>query len=743
MTTIETAGRVTTAPAAQASRNGTPSPAAAAKAPDLSWTRRVMRWGQINIREIEPPEFDVAWWEDYWKSIHLDGITLNAGGIVAYYPTELPDHHRSRWLGERDLFGELVQACKRCGMRVLGRIDPGESYEDVYWRHPDWFAVDRDGRPLRENAMPELYIPCMNGPYYWEFVPRIMREILERYDVDGVFCSEWDGRRRICYCPRCRELFTRATGHQLPAGTDPNDMAWKQWVMWHEHRLEEIWRFWDGFVKQTKPGTFWMGNHSDRGFLADMAEMINVDNQSRRGDHPLWAVGEQGKKMRALTRGQKPYFHIFSSNSHSRHVAKPEAEYRLYIADAVLADSRPWFTIIGGVQADKRQFGPLADMYRWHHANQEYLRDRQSLAETAIVFHDRHRFLPRAAHGPRGNDATHSASPAVPGLGAASQQHPGGDSFRGMYYALLRNRIPFDLAHVARLDEEALAPYKLLVLPHVAALSDQEADSIRGFVARGGALLATFETGAYDEWGRARPKGALDDVLGIERRWATAGPLTHAYAQLHHDRDPHGILAGLEQTGVTLGTDYVVPVQPAPGTQGDTVTLIPPYITYPPEEAFSRTGDSGQPLLLLTEGAAGEGRRAYFSGNAAAFFMASNSPDYARLIRNAVEWVFPGDQPLRVEGPGLLEAHPYRQERSLQIHLVNFTNPDAWRAPVHELLPVGPHTLRVRVSAGQSVGGQARCLVSGQSLPVAATGEWAEVTLPTILDHEIVVFELA
>jgi len=43
---------------------------------DLSWTRRAMRWGQINIREIEPPEFDVAWWEAYWRSIHLDGITL-------------------------------------------------------------------------------------------------------------------------------------------------------------------------------------------------------------------------------------------------------------------------------------------------------------------------------------------------------------------------------------------------------------------------------------------------------------------------------------------------------------------------------------------------------------------------------------------------------------------------------------------------------------------------------------------
>ena len=71
MTTVESPGRV--APSANPSRNGHPSPAPARSDADLSWTRHVMRWGQINIREVEPPDFDVAWWEEYWKSIHLDG----------------------------------------------------------------------------------------------------------------------------------------------------------------------------------------------------------------------------------------------------------------------------------------------------------------------------------------------------------------------------------------------------------------------------------------------------------------------------------------------------------------------------------------------------------------------------------------------------------------------------------------------------------------------------------------------
>jgi hypothetical protein len=221
--------------------------------------------------------------------------------------------------------------------------------------------------------------------------------------------------------------------------------------------------------------------------------------------------------------------------------------------------------------------------------------------------------------------------------------------------------------------------------------------------------------------------------------------LTHAYAQLHHDRDPHAILAGLEETEVTLGTDYLVPVEPAPGTDGSALTFIPPYPTYPPEEAFSRTGDSGLPLVLLTAGTAGEGRRVYWPGNIDTFFMATNSPDYCQLLSNAVQWAFSGEQPVEVRGSGLIEVHPYRQEYNLQVHLVNFTNPDCWKAPVHELIPVGPQRIRVRVPPREQPVPEARCLVSNRKLPVTLTpsGCWAEVYLPDLLDHEIVVFDLA
>src|ERR1041384_7487322 len=56
----------------------------------VPWYRRCLRWGQTNITELDVTRYDIAWWRDYWKRTCVQGIIVNAGGIVAYYPTEYP-----------------------------------------------------------------------------------------------------------------------------------------------------------------------------------------------------------------------------------------------------------------------------------------------------------------------------------------------------------------------------------------------------------------------------------------------------------------------------------------------------------------------------------------------------------------------------------------------------------------------------------------------------------------------------
>ncbi len=102
-----------------------------APAPAPSWVDRPMRWAQLTLVEDDPGKFDPGFWLDYFRRTHSDAVCLSAGGCVAYYPTEVPLHHRSRWLGNRDVFGELVKGCRDLGMVVVARTDPHATYDDV------------------------------------------------------------------------------------------------------------------------------------------------------------------------------------------------------------------------------------------------------------------------------------------------------------------------------------------------------------------------------------------------------------------------------------------------------------------------------------------------------------------------------------------------------------------------------------------------------------------------------------
>lgn len=184
-----------------------------------SWFDEPLRWGQLTLVEDDPPKLDVAWWAGFWKRCGLQAITLSAGGVVCYYPTRVPLHYKSRWLGKRDAFGELVAAAKKLGLRVLARVDTHAVHADVFEAHPEWIARDAQGRPVRHWVMPELYLTSFIGPYHWEYVPQIIREIHSLYDVDGIFANRWNSTppQSNCHCDYCRDSFRQYAGADIPA----------------------------------------------------------------------------------------------------------------------------------------------------------------------------------------------------------------------------------------------------------------------------------------------------------------------------------------------------------------------------------------------------------------------------------------------------------------------------------------------------------------------------------------------
>jgi hypothetical protein len=167
------------------------------------------------------------------------------------------------------------------------------------------------------------------------------------------------------------------------------------------------------------------------------------------------------------------------------------------------------------------------------------------------------------------------------------------------------------------------------------------------------------------------------------------------------------------------------------------LTLVPEFPVYPPETAWMRESDSHLPGLVLGE-ASGGGRVSYLAADLDRRYFRELLPDHGNLLKNLVRWAARDSVPLQVQGAGLVDCHLYQQGQRLILHVVNLTNPGTWRAPLDELIPIGPLQVRVKIPEGVAAR-SAKLLVGTGSAAVSRAGGWAELSLKSVLDHEVVV----
>ena len=97
---------------------------------------------------------------------------------------------------------------------------------------------------------------------------------------------------------------------------------------------------------------------------------------------------------------------------------------------------------------------------------------------------------------------------------------------------------------------------------------------------------------------------------------------------------------------------------------------------------------------------AGAGRVVYFPWDIDRTFWEVMCQDHGIVLANAVRWAANEEQPLQVQGPGVLDVALWKQQSSITAHLVNLTNPMMMKGPVREILPVGPQKVRVKLPDG-------------------------------------------
>ena len=695
--------------------------------PTAGWFDKPMRWAQLTLVENDPDRYDPAFWLDYFKRTHADAACLSAGGVVAYYPTAIPLHHRSAWMGAGDPFGDLLKGCRKLGMVVIARTDPHATHQNVFDAHPDWIAVDADGVKRKHWASPELWVTCALGPYNFEFMTDVHREIAERYDVDGIFGNRWSGSG-MCYCEHCQRNFRTATGMALPRTANPRDPARRAYLGWHQQRLFELWRLWDGEIRKLKPHARFIANAGggalselDMKTVGEIAEILFADRQARQGVMPLWVNGKNAKEYRAAL-GSKPVGGIFSVGIEEpyrwKDSVQSEAELRAWVVEGTANGLRPWFTKFSGTLYDRRWLERVERLYTWHHAAERYLRNERPLARVAVVY----------------------SQQTATFYGGERARQKVEDHTLGFYHALVEARVPFEMVHDRLLDPDRLSAFRLLILPNIACLSERQCDQLRAFVRNGGGLIATLETSLYDEQGERRADFGLGDLFGARFAGRLEGPMRNSYLRLDHaGAKGHPLLAGLGEAPRIINGVWRVEVTPIAPASPSPITLIPSYPDLPMEMVYPRGERPDAPQVFQRE--AGRGRVVYFPWDIDRVFWEVLSVDHGRLLANAVDWATNEERPVTVSGPGMLDVTIWRQKQSLTVHLVNLTNPMMMKGPIRELLPIGEQRVRIKLPDG-SRPSRVQLLVGGPAARFVESPGHLEVTVPSILDHEVVAVDL-
>jgi Hypothetical glycosyl hydrolase 6 len=691
--------------------------------PSMGWFDQPMRWVQLTLVENDPGRFDPKFWLDYFKRLHADAATLSAGGIVAYYPTKVPLHHRSAWLGDTDPFGALLSGCRALGMRVVARTDPHAVRDEVRAAHPDWISVTANGEPRRHWANPELWVTCALGRYNFDFMDQVHREIVSMYRVDGIFSNRWAPQGGDCFCTNCQQNFRSATGKDLPRTTDRRDPARREFLEWRKARLTELWKRWDATVRSVNPDARFIPNGPpDFKTAGELAAIQFADNQARRGVMAPWSNGRRAKEYRSVM-GRKPIGGIFSVGLEEpyrwKDSVQSEPEIRLWVAEGTANGMRPWVTKFSGVLYDRRWLAPVERIYEWHFKNERYLRNEKPLARVAMLYSEQ-------------TDTYYN------GFGPGDRVE---DHGLGMYHALIESRVPFELVHEAFLTRDRLDQFKLLILANAAALSNAQCDAIRSYVSRGGSVLATCAASLHDEFGRRRNDFGLADLFGVSFSGKVDGPMQNSYLGL--DADPktgarHPVLAGLEDTPRIINGVFrldVAPTQPFPSP----VTLIPTYPDLPMEDVYPRVPKTDTRELYLRD--LGRSRVVYIPWDIDRTFWDVMCVDHLKLLRNAVAWATNEAAPVEVEGPGVLDIAVWRQKASMTVHLVNLTNPMMMKGPLREAIPVGPLRARIRLPEGTTAR-NIRLLTAGVSAPVQQSNGTVTITVPSVEVHEVIAIDL-
>ncbi|MEW9856397.1 beta-galactosidase trimerization domain-containing protein [Novosphingobium sp. M1R2S20] len=676
------------------------------------WWEQPYRIVQTNLRLIDAGLDPLALARQV-REFGATALTFNVGGIFAFYPTELPLQARNPLL-TRDLTGDMLKAARAEGLRMIGRFDLSKGTRVAYEAHPEWFVHNEAGEPQEYNG---TYQACVNGGWAHDYAHRILDEALKRYDLDGVFFNmtgyqpvDYSGRYRgICHCRNCQTGFQEMFGRALPTREEFSDPAFADYLEFKKRTSRAASQKLYDTVKRLRPETGVMGNgHGSYDFMR-----LEIQRAVSR-PAPEWPhqPGELTRWAASIGRG-KPYSCASTNflDYQWRYASETPHNHLLRLGQQIAGGAQIDYYLFGTFdQENTEPLEPVRQFMHWHARNGQHLTGTVSGAKVAL-YHSRAADL-------------HAGATATGKLRT--------NAFRGAYRLLLEARIPFDFVSDQVMGDAdiaaKLAQYDAILLPSTTCLSDAEAAVLDAFVAQGGTLIATGETGLYDEHGGKRDEFALRS-LPVTRVSHAASTL-ETYVRIGEDEldFPHTRLLHLD------GWYWHADRRDAAGCM---LTLLPQPKYGPPELCFDELEPDSNPGVVSQS--FGAGRTHYLPWLPEWLYFRDGLPEHRELVAQLVGAA--SQPPVKLLGAGPVEITLRVKDRGAGERVVHVVNYAGQRQSAYEE-PPALHGLRLGI---HRAAGEVRLLVDGSTLTLSGCdGEgYSWVDLPPVKYFEAVVLPAA
>ena len=418
-----------------------------------------------NSRHIESVGhgFDRDRFIETLRMAHVDAIVVFAKDMHGYfyYPSAFGPVHPG--LQGRDLLGAQVAACRDAGIKVF-------AYYCTTWDnhlaelHPEWLSLKRDRTSYlpKFDETPGWTALCMSNRDFVDLMLAHTREILERYDVDGLwFDMPLTNHDQECYCRNCVAALR-------DAGLDIFDRE-AQGARTQELLLEWM-RASSELASGMRPGIVVDQNQQTRLGLAERAEFLsNVDIEALPTAHwgyPYYPL--MARYVRALEIQFTGLTGRFQTEWADFGGLKSKNQLRLEVASIValggavsIGDQPPPTAVL-----DRGVYDTIGAAYGYLAEVEQYLSGAVPLSEAALL-----------VSGPVVTDFARLESQVDPEVREGAL---------GMARLLIEHRVQFDVVEIGTVD---LDRYGVLFLPDGLPLSERAIASIEGYLERGGRIV--------------------------------------------------------------------------------------------------------------------------------------------------------------------------------------------------------------------------------------------------------------